>query len=695
MDTPELFASMVFSDRVMKERLPKKVYEAINRTIEDGQILDISIANAVANAMKEWAVEKGVTHFTHWFQPMTGVTAEKHDSFISPVCSDKILMEFSGKELTKGESDASSFPSGGLRATFEARGYTAWDPTSYVFIKDGVLCIPTIFCSYGGHVLDKKVPLLRSVCAVEKQAMRVLRLFGNRKVQRVYPSVGAEQEYFLVDRELYKKRRDLVLCGRTLFGAAPPRGQKMEAHYFRPLSKRASDYMQDLDVELWKLGVLAKTKHNEAAPAQYELAPIYSKTNTATDHNQLTMETMKKIAPRHGLACLLHEKPFAGINGSGKHNNWSMITDAGVNLFEPGDDPSENAQFLLFLVAVIKAVDDYQDLLRCSVASASNDCRLGGYEAPPPIVSVSVGEELGAILDAIESDSLYAKNGRKSIQIGVKQLPHIPKDTADRNRTSPFAFTGNKFEFRMVGSSTSIAGPNFVLNTIVAESLRVFADELEKSTNFNESLAVLIKREIIAHKKIVFNGDNYSKAWEKEAKRRGLLALNTAVDALPCFVESKNVELFERHGILTTEEVQARYEIMLVDYINTVTVEALTMIDIVRRDILPAVLRYEGDISRACNSKKQLDGNIFCKADTKLVTRLSELSDGLDVLCEDLEKKLESTKAEKSVLSRANSFEKDVLGCMEKMREKADRLEVITPTEYWPMSSYTDLLYDV
>ena len=554
-DIPNLFGSLVFNDNVMKARLPKETYKALKNCIKEGKSLDLDVANVVANAMKDWAIEKGATHFTHWFQPMTGVTAEKHDSFIYPDKDGNIIMEFSGKELIKGEPDASSFPSGGLRATFEARGYTAWDPTSYAFIKDGTLCIPTAFCSYSGEALDKKTPVLRSMQALNKQALRILKLFGKTNIKKVITTVGPEQEYFLVDKEMYEKRPDLVFCGRTLFGARPPKGQELEDHYFGTITPRVSAYMKELDEELWKLGVLAKTKHNEVAPAQHELAPIFATTNIATDHNQLTMELMKSIANKHGLACLLHEKPFAGVNGSGKHNNWSISTDTGVNLLEPGDTPSENAQFLLFLTSIIKAVDDYQDLLRVSVASAGNDHRLGANEAPPAIVSIFLGDELTEILKSIENDTSYICKEKSPMEIGVRVLPKFFKDTTDRNRTSPFAFTGNKFEFRMLGSAFSIAGANIVLNTIVAEELSQFADILENSSNFDEDLNTLIKNTIKSHNKIIFNGNNYSNDWVKEAEKRGLLNLKTTPDALPSFVNSKNVELFTKHHVLSETEL--------------------------------------------------------------------------------------------------------------------------------------------
>ena len=586
---PEMFGSLVFNDDVMREKLPKDVYKSLRKTIDRGTDLDINVANVVANAMKDWAVEHGATHYTHWFQPMTGITAEKHDSFISPTSNGKVIMEFSGKELIKGEPDASSFPSGGLRATFEARGYTAWDPTSYAFIKDGSLYIPTAFCSYGGEVLDKKTPLLRSMEAISEQAVRVLRLFGNTSVRRVNTTVGPEQEYFLVDKKYYEAREDLMFTGRTLFGAKPPKGQELEDHYFGVIKPRVAAFMKELDEELWKLGVYAKTKHNEVAPAQHELAPIFTTTNIASDHNQLTMEMMKKVAERHGLVCLLHEKPFAGVNGSGKHNNWSISTDKGQNLLDPGTTPYENAQFLLFLVAVIKAVDDYQDLLRISVASAGNDHRLGANEAPPAIVSMFVGEELEEVLDAIEKGTDYKGGEKQTMEIGVHVLPNFPKDTTDRNRTSPFAFTGNKFEFRMLGSNQSISGPNIVLNTIVAEELKQFADELEGAEDFTKALNDLIRKTIKEHTRIIFNGDGYADSWPIEAAKRGLLNYKTTVEALPHFIDKKNIDLFTSHNVFTEKEMISRTEILLETYSKTINIEALTLNDMVKKQILPAL----------------------------------------------------------------------------------------------------------
>jgi len=597
-DIPTLFGSMVFNDAVMQARLPENIYKALKKTMSHGTSLEPDVANVVANAMKDWAVEKGATHFTHWFQPMTGTTAEKHDSFISSAGDGKVMMEFSGKELIRGEPDASSFPSGGLRAIFEARGYTVWDTTSYAFIKDGTLCIPTAFCSYSGEALDKKTPLLRSMEAINKQALRILRLFGNTAAQHVITTVGTEQEYFLIDKAIFLKRLDLVLTGRTLFGARPPKGQELEDHYFGSLKPRVSAFMRELDEELWKLGVSAKTKHNETAPAQHELTLIYTTTNIATDHNQLTMELMKSIANKHGLACLLHEKPFAGVNGSGKHNNWSISTDAGINLFEPGETPHENAQFLLFLVAVIKAVDEYQDLLRISAASAGNDHRLGGNEAPPAIVSMFLGDELTEILEALESGTYYKGKKKLPMQIGVTVLPPFPKDSTDRNRTSPFAFTGNKFEFRMVGSTFSTAGPNIILNTAVAESLRQFADVLEKSKDFTADLAKIVREIFCKHKRIIFNGNNYSEEWKEEATRRGLSNLTTTASALPELISKKSIELFAEHQVFSKTELQSRYEIFMEAYCKTLHIEALTMVDMVKGSIFPACIDYQNDLAK-------------------------------------------------------------------------------------------------
>ena len=694
-DIPNLFGSLVFNDNVMKARLPKETYKALKNCIKAGKSLDLDVANVVANAMKDWAIEKGATHFTHWFQPMTGVTAEKHDSFIYPDKDGNIIMEFSGKELIKGEPDASSFPSGGLRATFEARGYTAWDPTSYAFIKDGTLCIPTAFCSYSGEALDKKTPVLRSMQALNKQALRILKLFGKTNIKKVLTTVGPEQEYFLVDKEMYEKRPDLVFCGRTLFGARPPKGQELEDHYFGTITPRVSAYMKELDEELWKLGVLVKTKHNEVAPAQHELAPIFATTNIATDHNQLTMELMKSIANKHGLACLLHEKPFAGVNGSGKHNNWSISTDTGVNLLEPGDTPSENAQFLLFLTSIIKAVDDYQDLLRVSVASAGNDHRLGANEAPPAIVSIFLGDELTEILKSIENDTSYICKEKSPMEIGVRVLPKFFKDTTDRNRTSPFAFTGNKFEFRMLGSAFSIAGANIVLNTIVAEELSQFADILENSSNFDEDLNTLIKNTIKSHNKIIFNGNNYSNDWVKEAEKRGLLNLKTTPDALPSFVNSKNVELFTKHHVLSETELYSRYEILLDNYSKTIHIEALTMIDLAKKEIIPAILGYQGEIAEIANNKKKLSSSIQCCLEENILNKISALGNSLYSKLEDLEKSVLDAKLHTEALDLAKYYREPVFMNMQQLRAVVDELETLVSKKYWTLPSYGELLFSV
>ena len=694
-DITNLFGSLVFNDNVMKARLPKETYKALKNCIKAGKSLDLDVANVVANAMKDWAIEKGATHFTHWFQPMTGVTAEKHDSFIYPDKDGSIIMEFSGKELIKGEPDASSFPSGGLRATFEARGYTAWDPTSYAFIKDGTLCIPTAFCSYSGEALDKKTPVLRSMQALNKQALRILKLFGKTNIKKVITTVGPEQEYFLVDKEMYEKRPDLVFCGRTLFGARPPKGQELEDHYFGTITPRVSAYMKELDEELWKLGVLAKTKHNEVAPAQHELAPIFATTNIATDHNQLTMELMKSIANKHGLACLLHEKPFAGVNGSGKHNNWSISTDTGVNLLEPGDTPSENAQFLLFLTSIIKAVDDYQDLLRVSVASAGNDHRLGANEAPPAIVSIFLGDELTEILKSIENDTSYICKEKSPMEIGVRVLPKFFKDTTDRNRTSPFAFTGNKFEFRMLGSAFSIAGANIVLNTIVAEELSQFADILENSSNFDEDLNTLIKNTIKSHNKIIFNGNNYSNDWVKEAEKRGLLNLKTTPDALPSFVNSKNVELFTKHHVLSETELYSRYEILLDNYSKTIHIEALTMIDLAKKEIIPAILGYQGEIAEIANNKKKLSSSIQCCLEENILNKISALGNSLYSKLEDLEKSVLDAKLHTEALDLAKYYREPVFMNMQQLRAVVDELETLVSKKYWTLPSYGELLFSV
>ena len=695
-NVPETFGNMVFNDRVMQERLPKETYKALKKTMENGKSLDKSIANVVANAMKDWAVEKGCTHYTHWFQPMTGITAEKHDSFISPQGDGTVIMEFSGKELVKGEPDASSFPSGGLRATFEARGYTAWDPTAYAFIKDNTLCIPTVFYSYGGEALDKKTPLLRSMEALNKQAMRILKLFGNEDVTRVITTVGPEQEYFLVDKALHDQREDLILTGRTLFGAKPPKGQEMEDHYFGAIKPRIQAYMHDLNDELWKLGILAKTEHNEVAPAQHELAPIFTNTNTATDHNQLTMEVMKKVALKHGLCCLLHEKPFAGVNGSGKHNNWSLSTNTGVNLLEPGESPQENAQFLLFLTAVIKAVDDYQDLLRVSVASAGNDHRLGANEAPPAIISMFLGDELSAILESIETGTSYCQKTKEEMKVGVHVLPRFPKDTTDRNRTSPFAFTGNKFEFRMPGSALSISGPNIVLNTIVAETLSQFADALEGSSDFTADLNTLIKKTIKEHKRIIFNGNGYDSSWVEEAEKRGLLNLKSTPDALPYFIAEKNIDLFTKHKIFTAAEMHSRYEILLDNYCKTLNIEALTMVDMAKKQIVPAVLSYLKDVSATAAQKKAISEDIPCDLEESLVRKLSALASCFYKKTEALESALLDAKNfEGDLQKEADHYKGDVFTAMQEMRLSADELETLLGKSYWPFPSYSDLLFRV
>lgn len=694
MNIPEMFGSMVFNENVMKERLPKDIYKALKKTIDESRALDPAVANVVANAMKDWAVSKGATHYTHWFQPMTGITAEKHDSFISPTEGGNVIMEFSGKELIKGEPDASSFPSGGIRSTFEARGYTAWDPTSYAFIKDGTLCIPTAFCSYSGEILDKKTPLLRSMDAISKQALRILRLFGNKDAKRVNTTVGPEQEYFLVDKQYYDARPDLQYTGRTLFGAMPPKGQEMEDHYFGTIKPRVSAYMKELDEELWKLGILAKTKHNEVAPAQHELAPIFTTTNIATDHNQLTMEMMKKVAGRHGLVCLLHEKPFDGVNGSGKHNNWSVSTDTGENLLEPGSSPRENAQFLLFLAAVIKAVDEYQDLLRISVANAGNDHRLGANEAPPAIVSMYVGDELEAVLKAIETGAVYKDRVKEKMEIGVCALPPIPKDTSDRNRTSPFAFTGNKFEFRMLGSSFSIACTNIMINTAVAEELRQFADELEDAADFNDALNALIKRVIKDHKRIIFNGNGYDDSWVKEAEKRGLMNLKSTPDAMPHYTDAKNIELFKRHDIYTEAELNSREEILLEEYYKTINIEALTMADMARKQIIPAVISYTKELADAAMAKKAL-GIQADLVEVSIIEKLSALNASLAAKLDKLEQALKAASSKEGAQDLANYYHDVVFAAMNELREPADELEMLTAEKYWPFPTYGKLLYGV
>lgn len=692
----DYFGSLVFDDRVMKAMLSADVYQSLKKTIDEGASLNNDVANAVAAAMKDWAVEHGATHFTHWFQPLTGITAEKHDSFITPASDGRVIMEFSGKELIKGEPDASSFPSGGLRATFEARGYTAWDPTSYAFIKDKTLCIPTAFCSYGGEALDKKTPLLRSMQALNKQALRILRLFGNTDVKCVRTSVGPEQEYFLVDKALYEQRKDLVFCGRTLFGAKAPKGQEMDDHYFGVIKPRVAAYMADLNEELWKLGVLAKTEHNEVAPSQHELAPIYTTTNIATDHNQLTMEIMQKVAAKHGLVCLLHEKPFAGVNGSGKHNNWSMATDTGVNLLTPGETPYENAQFLLFLCAVIKAVDDYQDLLRVSVATAGNDHRLGANEAPPAVVSMFLGDELTAVLDAIENDAPYSGSEKTTMKLGVHVLPKFTRDTTDRNRTSPFAFTGNKFEFRMLGSSNSIACANIMLNAAVAESLKIYADRLENVDDFETALHDMIKKTIKDHKRIIFNGNGYDDAWIKEAtEKRGLLNLRTTPDAMPAMIADKNVKMLTAHKIFSPAELHSRYEILLENYSKTVNIEALTMVDMARKEILPAVESYTKSLAETLAAKKAAVAGLPCKYETATIAKLSELSDEIADATADLDGEIAKFQAIEDVTEAANDIRDVILGKMDALRAVCDEAETITAKEFWPFPTYSDLLFSV
>ncbi len=692
----EYFGSLVFDDRMMKATLSAEVYQSLKKTIDEGESLNSDVANAVAAAMKDWAVAHGATHFTHWFQPLTGVTAEKHDSFISPAPDGRVIMEFSGKELIKGEPDASSFPSGGLRATFEARGYTAWDPTSYAFIKDKTLCIPTAFCSYGGEALDKKTPLLRSMEALNKQALRILRLFGNTEVKCVRTSVGPEQEYFLIDKAMYEKRKDLMYTGRTLFGAKPPKGQEMDDHYFGVIKPRVAAYMADLNEELWKLGVLAKTEHNEVAPAQHELAPIYTTTNIATDHNQLTMEIMQKVASRHGLVCLLHEKPFAGVNGSGKHNNWSMATDTGVNLLTPGETPYENAQFLLFLCAVIQAVDDYQDLLRLSVATAGNDHRLGANEAPPAVVSMFLGDELTAVLDAIENDAPYSGSEKTVMKLGVHVLPRFTRDTTDRNRTSPFAFTGNKFEFRMLGSSNSIACANIMLNAAVAESLKRYADQLEKADDFESALHDMIRQVIKDHKRIIFNGNGYDESWIREAtEQRGLLNLRTTPDALPTILEKKNVDMLTAHKVFSVAEIQSRYEITLENYCKSVNIEALTMVDMARKEILPAVEAYVRDLSDTLRAKKAAVPGAAAKYETGLITRLSALTDEIDDAAAALERAMIQYKAIGDITEAANMIRDVILQKMAELRVPCDEAETLTAEKYWPFPTYGDLLFGV
>ncbi len=692
----DIFGSMVFNNRIMEERLSESVYHQVRKTKEEGVPLTREAADEVANAMKEWAIEKGVTHFAHWFQPMTGVTAEKHDSFIAPMGEDQVIMEFSGKELIKSEPDASSFPSGGLRSTFEARGYTAWDPTVNAFIKDNILCIPTIFCSYTGEALDKKTPLMRSLEALNTQALRVLRLFGDHDVKRVETTVGPEQEYFLIDRTVAAKRRDITFTGRTLFGAMPPKGQELDDHYFGVVKERVSAYMRDLDDALWKLGILAKTKHNEAAPAQHELAPIYCAGNIATDHNQLTMELMKRIAEKHSMKCLLHEKPYAGVNGSGKHDNWAICTDTGVNLLSPGKHPYENLKFLTFLCAVVGAVDEYQDLLRMTVATAGNDHRLGAAEAPPAIISIFLGDEMTEILEALESGTDYNERKKEIMEIGgVDALPNFAKDTTDRNRTSPFAFTGNKFEFRMPGSSISVSGPNFILNTAVAEILCQFADELEGKEDFESALKEVLRKTIKKHKRIIFNGNNYSDEWVKEAENRGLSNRKSTPEALTAFLDEKNLALFEKHHILSRGEAYSRYEINLDNYSKVINIEALTMLEMVRRDILPAVTGYVKTLSETLVAKKQVCPGVNCGMEESLVYKLSDLTAALLTEAEELETYVTAAKAVENKQQQAEIYRDTVLSKMETVRELADEMEVYTPKDVWPMPTYGDLLFSI
>ena len=693
---PEFFGSMVFDDRIMKAKLSSDVYNSLKETIDTGKKLDSSVANAVAIAMRDWAVANGATHFTHWFQPLTGITAEKHDSFISPAPDGRVIMEFSGKELIKGEPDASSFPSGGLRATFEARGYTAWDPTSYAFIKGKTLCIPTAFCSYGGEALDKKTPLLRSMEALNKQALRILKLFGNGDVKHVTTSVGPEQEYFLIDKDMYDKRKDLIFTGRTLFGAKPPKGQELDDHYFGTIKPRVAAYMEELNEELWKLGILAKTEHNEVAPAQHELAPIFTTTNIATDHNQLTMEIMQKVALKHNLVCLLHEKPFAGVNGSGKHNNWSIATDTGMNLLSPGETPYENAQFLLFLVAVIQAVDDYQGLLRMSVATAGNDHRLGANEAPPAVISIFLGDELTEILKAIEADTPYNGVQKKKMKLGVDVLPRFTRDSTDRNRTSPFAFTGNKFEFRMLGSSNSIACANIMLNTAVAESLRQFADRLESADDFDAAMHDLIKETITAHKRIIFNGNGYDDAWIQEAtEKRGLLNLRATPEAMAVILEQKNKDLLISHKVMSEAEILSRHEIQLENYCKTIRIEALTMVDMARKEILPAVEAFTSDLASSIASKKAADPAMLCNYERKLLRKLSSLLDLMDDKVDTLEDAMIHMDSSSGIAAESETIRDTILPKMCELRAACDEAETLTAERYWPFPTYGDLLFGV
>ena len=692
---PEIFGSLVFNEAVMKDRLPKDVYKALQNTIKNGEPIDLKVANVVANAMKDWAIEHGATHFTHWFQPMTGITAEKHDSFISPTDDGKVIMEFSGKELVKGEPDGSSFPSGGLRSTFEARGYTVWDPTSFAYLRNGTLCIPTAFCSYGGQVLDKKTPLLKSMEAINKSAVRLLHLLGETDVKRISTTVGPEQEYFLIDKGLYNKRIDLKFTGRTLFGAKPPKGQELDDHYFGAIKPRVVEYMKDLDEELWKLGVLAKTKHNEVAPAQHELAPIFTTTNVATDHNQLTMDVMKKVACKHGLMCLLHEKPFAGVNGSGKHNNWSISTDTGKNILNPGKDPINNKVFLTFLIAIIKAVHENQDLLRISVADAGNDHRLGGNEAPPAILSMFIGTDLEKVLKCVEEDLPYNEETLKSLEIDVNVLPSFKKDTTDRNRTSPFAFTGNKFEFRMLGSTANIACPNTILNTIVAESLDYISDYIEGKDDIDKALNEVLKKILKEHKAIIFNGNNYAPEWVAEAESRGLLNLKSSAEALPHYTDEKNIKLFEKHGVYTKLELESRKEILLEKYCQTINIEALTMLEMVKKDIIPAICNYSKDLTEGALAKKNLSSDIDVSLETSLISKISSLSACLSKKTAELDKVLLDAKDIEDSEELAKFYHDTILSQMNEVRAIADELETIVGKGYWPFPTYTDLLFSV
>ena len=694
---PELYGSLVFNDKVMRSKLPKDMYKALKKTIESGTHLELDVANSVAVAMKEWATENGATHYTHWFQPMTNVTAEKHDSFISPTGDGQVIMDFSGKELVKGEPDASSFPSGGLRATFEARGYTAWDPTSPAFIKDGTLYIPTAFCSYSGEALDKKTPLLRSMQTLDKEATNLLHIIGNKDIKHVNTTVGPEQEYFLVDKELYKQRKDLVFCGRTLIGAPAPKGQEMEDHYFGALKPRVAAYMHDLDVELWKLGIPAKTKHNEVAPAQHELAPVFDTTNVAVDHNQLTMEIMKKVADKHGLVCLLHEKPFEGINGSGKHNNWSMITDAGVNILDPGKTPAENTQFLIFLTAVIKAVDEYADVLRISVASAGNDHRLGANEAPPAVVSVFLGDELTEVLKSIENDEYFAGSRAVQMDIGAKVLPHFVKDNTDRNRTSPFAFTGNKFEFRMLGSEASVANPNIILNTAVAECVHQFAEQLKNvpEDKMDEAIHELIKKTIIDHKRVIFNGNGYTDEWIEEATKRGLFNLKSTPDALPQWIADKNIELFTKYHIFTKEEIESRYEIWLESYSKILNIESNTMVEMVQKDFLPSVFAYIDKVAATAVAKKSVVSDVSTASEGKLIKELSQLADEISTGLETLKADTAKALATEDPLANAKAYQTVVLSDMDELRKSVDAAETLIPDALLPYPTYDKLLFSV